>query len=185
MAYLGESGSFSESALWAYLEGQDPGEVDPVSCTSFEQIGNLMSAHMADAAIMPVESTQGGVVDEALKVIKRLELQTEGEYWLDVDLCLIGHPDADLSDIKTVFSHPIALRQCKDFLAEHDLEAKEGDDTASAVRELHGRDDPTEGAIASERAAFLYNMKILEPHVQDKKRANRTRFVWVRAKDAA
>lgn len=180
VAYLGESGSYSESALWAYLEGTPPEEVEPVSCASFEQIGNLVSSQMADAAILPVESTNGGKVNEAVEAIERWKLETAGEYWLDVDLCLIAHPGTKLDDVKVVYSHPIALRQCKDFLEKQGFDAKEWGDTASAVRELRDRDDPTEAAIASDRAAFLYNMEILARSIQDKKRPNRTRFVWVK-----
>lgn len=181
VAYLGESGSYSESALWAYLKETPPEEVDPISCTSFAQIGNLVSAHMADAAILPVESTNGGTVQEALDAIKQWHLQPEGEYWMDVDLCLIAHPGTKLEQVKTVYSHPIALRQCDQFLNEHGMEFKDWNDTASAVRELRDRDDPTEAALASERAAFLYNMQILARSVQNKQLPNRTRFVWVRS----
>jgi prephenate dehydratase len=102
-----------------------------------------------------------------------------GEYFLRVRHCLIGFPDVTLTEIKRVISHPQALGQCAGYLRELGVKTEPVYDTAGGVKMLKESGERTTAAIASKRAAEIYEMQILQETIEDNSE-NYTRFLEIR-----
>ncbi len=175
VAFQGEQGAYSEDALQAYFD-RAGSVAEPMACRTFAAVVRLVDRGEADFAFLPIENTLEGTVAEALTALLDSDLFIVGEVRFKIVHCLVGHPDAQIDEIQTVFSHPQALRQCRDFLGEHGLESRVAYDTAGSVREVKERGDPTEAAIASARAAEVHGMKVLRTGIQSRE-TNYTRFL--------
>jgi chorismate mutase/prephenate dehydratase len=133
----------------------------------------------ADYGMLPVENTTAGSINEAYDLLAQTSLTVVGEEVLRVEHCLVGMPDATLEDIRRVFSHPQALAQCSNFLSGlHDCAVQAFTDTAMSVQKVRDEADVHQAAVASERAATLYGLKILARNVENQK-GNFTRFMVV------
>lgn len=178
VAYQGEPGAYSEQALYAYL----PRAV-PVPCPGFDDAVAAVRDGRAEAAFLPVENTLVGPIQDALDAAGQGGLRVQGQYEMDIEHCLIGHPGVDLDEVKTAHSHPAALAQCAAFLHRYGIVPIAAADTAGAVREIKTRGDRTEAAVASALAADLHGMQVLARGIQDPG-VNRTRFVLWRCATA-
>lgn len=175
IAYQGEPGAYSDLAVRQYF-GPD---VDGVSCRSFPDVLQALRDGTCDHAMIPVENAIAGPVRMALDALDAVgdEVTTAGEHRLLIVLCLLGVPGAMLATVREVRSHPVALAQCRIFLARHPwLDVRGHEDTAGAAREVAETGDRTIGAIGSEMAAERYGLEILARGVQDVPH-NWTRFV--------
>lgn len=139
-----------------------------------------MNGH-ADFGVLPVENLIAGPVHESLDAMSRYEsIERVRELTLPVHLALLGLPGATVQGIRQILSHPVALRQCTEWLWAHRLiTVVEAPDTAGAARMVSIRRDPSVGAIASTWAAAHYGLVILTEGLEDRA-DNATRFVLVR-----
>ncbi len=175
IAYQGEPGAYSDLAVRQYF-GPD---VHGVPCRSFPDVLQALREGACERAMIPVENAIAGPVRMALDALAAVDndVTTVGEHRLLIVLCLLGVPGAMLATVKEVRSHPVALAQCRIFLARHPwLDVRGHDDTAGAAREVAETGDRTIGAIGSEMAAERYGLEILARGVQDVPH-NWTRFV--------
>ena len=131
IAFRGEPGAYSEQAVFEYF-----GEGEPVSCDSFDDIFDAVTSRECDAGIVPIENTLAGSIHQNYDLLMRNDLFIVGEYHLRVRHCLIVNPGAKMEQIRTVYSHPQALRQCADYLRRHKMKPEEGIDTAGSVKAL-------------------------------------------------
>lgn len=176
VAFQGESGTFSEDALLAFFEARGMRNTEPIPCASFEEAAEKVERGEAHYAFLPIENTMEGTVDEAADVILASDLFVVGEMRFKIDHCLVGHPGATLGSIKVAYSHPYALRQSRDFLRARGIEMRPTTDTAAAVREVKARGNLLEAAVASEKAAQLHGMHVVQSSIQAREN-NSTRFV--------
>ena len=139
-----------------------------------------MNGH-ADFGVLPLENLIAGPVHESLDAIERYaSIERVRELTLPVHLALLGLPGATVQRIRQVLSHPVALKQCTEWLWSHRLvTVVEAPDTAGAARMVSIRRDPSVGAIASTWAAAHYGLVILAEALEDRA-DNATRFVLVR-----
>jgi prephenate dehydratase len=175
VAYQGEPGAYSDLAVRQYFGP----EVQGVSCRSFPDVLQALRDGACEQAMIPVENAIAGPVRMALDALDAAgdQVITIGEHRLLIVLCLLGVPGAMLATVREVRSHPVALAQCRIFLARHPwLDVRGHDDTAGAAREVAETGDRTIGAIGSEMAAERYGLEILARGVQDVPH-NWTRFV--------
>ena len=129
--------------------------------------------------MLPVENTTAGSINEAYDLLAQTSLSVVGEEVLRVEHCLVGLQDATLDDIRRVYSHPQALAQCSNFLSGlHDCAVQAFTDTAMSVQKVRDEKDVHQAAVASERAAALYGLKVLARNVENQK-GNFTRFMVV------
>jgi prephenate dehydratase len=178
VAYQGEPGAYSDLAVRQYF-GAD---VEGVPCRSFPDALRAVLDGTCDRAMVPVENAIAGPVRMALDAIAATgeQLASVGEHRLLIVLCLLGVPGAMLATVREVRSHPVALAQCRIFLARHPwLDVHGHEDTAGAAREVAEAGDHGIGAIGSEMAAERYGLEILARGVQDVPH-NWTRFVVLR-----
>ena len=178
VAIQGERGSFSEQAALK-LFGAD---IELVPQRTFQTLFSSITSGEADYVLAPVANSIAGPVYASLDLMQRSPLVALDEVEIQIEQHLIGCPDATLTDIETVQSHPVALAQCKRFFAEHPrLKAIDADDTAGSVAEVVRRGDSTRAAIAGRRAAELYGASIIRASIQDRPE-NFTRFVLLAMK---
>ncbi|MCD2491708.1 chorismate mutase [Lacrimispora sp. NSJ-141] len=136
-------------------------------------------AGTADFAVLPIENSSAGSVSDVYDLLVKYDNYIVGETFVKVDHVLLGLPEAELSDIQTVYSHPQGLMQCSRFLEEHrELTKYSTSNTALSAKRVQEEKDITHAAIASEMAGSLYGLKVLDRNIMNS-RGNTTRFIVV------
>jgi len=173
VAFQGEAGAYSEQAVFNYF-----GQVETQPCESFDVVFEAVVAHACESALIPIENSLAGSIHQNYDLLLRHNLHIVGEYFLRVQHCLISLPDVKKSDIKKVISHPQALGQCAAYLRALDVKIEPVYDTAGSVKMLKAGGDRSTAAIASRRAAEIYQMQILQEGIEDDPE-NYTRFLAI------
>jgi prephenate dehydratase len=175
IAIQGELGSFSHDAA---LKLVPDATVVPTSLSA--DVFSALAEGAVDAAAIPIENSLAGPVAEHFDLLLEHDVQVERETLLRIRHNLIGMPGAALKQIHHVYSHPVALAQCRRFFASHPgMEAVAYYDTAGSVKQLMELRDRHAGAIASAKAAEVYRAEILAADIEDNAE-NYTRFFLVK-----
>jgi prephenate dehydratase len=178
VAFQGERGAFSEEAALKLL-GRD---IELVSKRTFAALYRSIDHGDADYVLAPVANSIAGPVQTSLDLLQQSALVALDEIEIQIEQHLIACRGATLTNLESVQSHPVALAQCKRFLAAHPrLKPITADDTAGSVAEIVQRADPTRAAIAGRRAAEIYGASIISESIQDEPE-NFTRFVLLSLK---
>lgn len=173
IAYQGEPGANSEAALLAYFGDQST----PVPCRTFEEVFGAVQVGECDFGMLPIENSLAGSIHHNYDLLLAYDLQIAGEYFLQVQHCLIALPGVALEDIRKIISHPQALAQCARFLHTlPEVVSEAAYDTAGSVRMILELGNPRIAAIASHRAAAVHGLPILMEQIEDHP-ANYTRFL--------
>ena len=176
IAIQGQIGSFHDIAAHLYFEGE---QVQLICCATFEEVYDCIRRDPTIIGMTAIENTIAGSLLRNYELLRDSGTTVVGEHKLHIRHCICCLPDDDWDTIDEVHSHPVALMQCRGFLAQHpSLKAVETEDTAGAaedimIRQLHGK-----AAICSADAARLHGMRILEDSIEDNKH-NFTRFLVV------
>jgi len=170
-AFQGAPGAFSHEAC---IELRPWDEHVPFD-TFAEAIAAVKSGD-CDCALIPIENSTIGVVEPAATLVAEAGLPIVGDAWRPIRMALMAIDGAVIEQIRTVASHPIALRQCARTLADMGFEIVEAFDTAGAAREVADLGDRTRAAIAPVAAAEVYGLTVLRNDLQDSDE-NRTLFV--------
>jgi len=181
IAFQGERGAFSEEAA-RRLCG-DRAQVLP--CASFEDLFRSLKEGRAAGAIVPIENTLAGSVHENYDHLVNFELPIVAETSVRIVHNLIALPGVKYSQIKRVYSHPVALNQCLDFFGKNpQMEKVKFYDTAGSVKMLAEERLTDAAAIASNVAAEIYGDRILRGSIESD-RQNFTRFFLLRTPNYA
>jgi len=172
VAFQGESGAYSEAAAYAYFGNG----ITTVPCPNFENVFNAVSAGDVTHAILPFENSLAGSIHRNYDLSLRHDLHIIGEYHLRVAHCLLALPGVTLEEVKEVHSHPQALAQCEKRLDTLGLTRVVAADTAGSARMLRETGRRDAAAIASRRAADVYDLEILAENFEDDP-TNYTRFL--------
>jgi len=173
VAFQGAQGAFSEEAAIKLL-GK---EVTLVPRPTFESLFEAINDHSADCILAPIENSLAGFVHACYDLLLDSQLYISGEVIIPIKHYLIGCPGSSFGEIKTVESHPVALDQCRRFLAANpQIRRIAAEDTAGSVARILEEGDQTRAAIAGKRAAERYGGAILREHLEDS-RENYTRFL--------
>ncbi|MCS6769361.1 MAG: prephenate dehydratase [Candidatus Caldarchaeum sp.] len=179
VAFQGERGAYSEEAIVSFF-----GEaVNAVPCKTIREVFKNTEARVVDYGVVPVENSIEGSVAETYDMFLNSSVKVSGEIILRIRHCLISLPETSLGDVKVVYSHPQALAQCRGFLTSLGVETVVTYDTAGSVKMIKEKGLKEAAAVASERAAALYGMKVLAKGVEDYGH-NYTRFLVISAKEA-
>lgn len=170
-AFQGAPGAFSHEAC---IELRPWDEHVPFD-TFAEAIAAVKSGD-CDCALIPIENSTIGVVEPAATLVAEAGLPIVGDAWRPIRMALMAIDGVEIAHIRTVASHPIALRQCAGKLAAMHVEIVEAFDTAGAAREVSELGDRTRAAIAPVAAAEVYGLTVLRNDLQDSDE-NRTLFV--------
>lgn len=143
---------------------------------SFYDAMQAVEKEEADFAVIPIENSSAGRVEEIYKLIPKMQLSIIGEHFQSINHALIACKGVDIKDLKTISSHPQALAQCVNNIKKLDLKPIENFDTAGSAKELEKTQDKTHGVIASSLSAEIYNLEVLDKHFSDYE-GNVTRFI--------
>lgn len=157
--------------------------VEVVECMSFDKVVENVLTKQTDAAIMAIENSIVGSIIPNYALIDNNQLHIIGEHYLDIQHHLMALPNQTLEDIEEVYSHPMALLQCKEFFKKHPhIKLIEDKDTAEVAQRIETNQLKNVGAIASQLASELFNLEIISRSIQTIKH-NETRFVVVQTKN--
>jgi len=145
-------------------------------CRSFTEIPELLNDGLVDGAVMAIENSLAGSILPNYALIDEFDLSIQGEVHFPIHHHLMGLEGQLLSDIKEVWSHPMALLQCRKFFREHrNIKLVEETDTAEVAKKIQEQQLMGIAAVASKAASEIYNLNIIENEIQTRKK-NYTRF---------
>jgi prephenate dehydratase len=161
-----------------------PNAVELMPLKSFQDVFYAAESGGVDFAVVPVENSIEGSVNEVYDLLLQTKkMGVTGEVYQRVRHCLIANKGARKNAIKQAYSHPQALAQCREYLQKHRMELMPAYDTAGAVKMIKESGTTDSAAIASRRAAELFDMQILDEGIEDRKN-NYTRFLVLSPKKA-
>ena len=176
VAIQGVKGSFHHIVSQQFFDKP----VDAIECLTFDRVVDSLITKECDAAIMALENSIVGSIIPNYALIDRYGLHVVGEHYLDIQHNLMALPNQCIEDIKEVYSHPMALLQCKEFFKQYpDIKLVEDKDTAEVAQRIHEKKLKGVGAVASVMAADIFELDILAASIQTIKH-NETRFVIVK-----
>lgn len=176
IAIQGLVGSFHDLAAHLYFEGE---QIQLVCCSTFEQVFAAVGQSPATIGMLAIENTIAGSLLHNYELLRDSGTVVVGEHKLHISHCICCLPEDDWDSITEVHSHPVALMQCRQFLAQHPaLKNVEGEDTAGSAKMIAEEQRRGWAAICHAEAARLYGLKILADHIEDNKH-NFTRFLVV------
>lgn len=178
VAYQGTDGAFSHQTAMRHFE-QRYDEVICIGFTRFDQAAEAVGKGDADVAMLPIENTTAGSINDTYDLLAEKDLFIIGEEILKVIHCLMAPKKVEIENIRRVLSHPQAIAQCSRYLATLPrCHVESYFDTAMAARKVKNDGDLSQAAIGSAYAAELYGLEILERDLANQKE-NYTRFVVV------
>mgnify|MGYP001410685413 FL=1 len=170
-SFQGVKGAYSE------LAGKNlyPNSIS-IPCKTFEEMFESVRKQDADVALVPIENSRAGRVADTQRLIPDSNLKIIGEYFLEINHCLVALPGASLNDIKRVHSHEQAITQCRNNIIKNKKEMVVSADTAGAAKQISELKNKEDAAISSQLAAETYSLEILIKNFQDSEN-NVTRFL--------
>lgn len=175
IVFQGTDGAYSQAAMQQYFCK----EVNSFHVQTFRDAMEAIEEGSADFAVLPIENSSAGVVNEVYDLLVEFENYIVGEIVLPINHALAGTEEASLETVKRVYSHPQALMQSYKYLDEHsDWQQIGVANTAVAAKKILEDRNPEQAAICSEHAAEIYGLKILERQINHNHN-NSTRFIVV------
>ncbi len=174
VVFQGADGAYSQAAMMQYF-----GEhITSLHVDTFRDAMSAIDEGSADFAVLPIENSTAGIVSEIYDLLVEFENYIVGEQIIKIEHCLLAVPGSDISDIKTVYSHPQSLMQSSKYLENHDWKQISMQNNAFAAKKVAEDKDVTQAAIASEHAAKIYGLEVLKKGVNQEGN-NSTRFIIV------
>lgn len=174
IAIQGIKGSFHDIAAHELFPGE---ELELVCCNTFEALFEAMKTDEEMLGLMAIENTIAGSLLHNYELLRDSGTTIVGEHKLHIEHSIMCLPNEDWADIREVNSHPVALMQCRNFLAQRPhLKVVEAEDTAGAAQTISSLQMHGHAAICHAGAAPLYGLKVLEHAIEDNKH-NFTRFL--------
>jgi len=176
VAIQGVSGAFHEIAARNFFDGE---EIEILPCITFKDLFEALADDESLLGIIAIENTIAGSLLQNHNLLKESGCLVVGEHKLRIEHCLVALPGQRIEDIDEVYSHPIALMQCEDFLDSHrHIKAIESEDTALSAKEIADKRILGRAAICSSLAAEKYGLEIIAKGIETNKR-NFTRFLII------
>ena len=175
VVFQGAEGAYSQMAMMQYF-GES---VNAYHVDTFREAMCSIEEGRADFAVLPIENSTAGIVSEIYDLLVEFENYIVGEQIIRIEHCLLGVPGAKQEQIRTVYSHPQSLMQSARYLNAHENWRQISmQNNAFAARRVIEDGDMSQAAIASEQAAKIYGLDILERGVNQADN-NSTRFIIV------
>ena len=174
VVFQGAEGAYSQAAMDKYF-GES---VNSFHVETFRDAMSAIDEGSADFAVLPIENSTAGIVNEIYDLLVEFENYIVGEQVIPIEHCLLALPGTKMEEIKRVYSHPQSLMQSTRYLSEHDWQQISMQNNAFAALKVAKDKDQTQAAIASEYAGQTYGLEILEKGINDSD-SNSTRFIIV------
>ena len=174
VVFQGAEGAYSQAAMDKYF-GES---VNSFHVETFRDAMSAIDEGSADFAVLPIENSTAGMVSEIYDLLVEFENYIVGEQIIKIEHCLLGLPGTDLSEVKTVYSHPQSLMQSARFLQGYDWRQISMQNNAFAAKKVKNDGDKTQVAVASEYAGKIYGLEVLQKGINQAEN-NSTRFIIV------
>jgi prephenate dehydratase len=175
VGFQGESGSYSEASARIQYPGPN---YSFVPFRSFRELFEGVESSTVDLAVVPIENSTEGSVNETYDLLVEKPLYVIGEIYQKIHHCLIINKNSSPDEISVIYSHPQALAQCRKYIQNRHLESVPMYDTAGSVKFIKETRNASAAAIASKHAAQIYDMKVVEEDIEDNSN-NFTRFLII------
>jgi prephenate dehydratase len=173
VAIQGIAASFHEVAAKTYFSES----IETVECLTFHRLCEALKNDEADYAVMAIENSIAGSILPNYFLLQEYHFSIVGELYIPIHMHLLALPGVKISDLKVIESHPMAIRQCTEFLHTlNGVEIRESDDTALSAKRVKEMKLKDTAAIANEFAAKRFGLKILDRRIETHKK-NFTRFL--------
>ena len=177
----GYEGSFHQVAAEQFF-GRD---VEVICCATFRDVIKIASSKKeSEGGVMAIENSIAGSILPNYNLLQKSNLRVTGEIYLHIRQNLLVNPGVKLEDIREVHSHPMAIQQCLQYLDKYDWKLIESEDTALSAKHIHQHRSKHIAAIASRRAAELFDLHMIAPNIHTMKN-NYTRFLVLQREDGA
>jgi prephenate dehydratase len=170
ISFQGERGAYSEAAARSFFAE----DIETVPLSTFADVLESTVSNNTDYSVLPVENSLEGSVGESYDLLYSTSLNAMGEIYHRIEHCLIGN--GKLEEIDTVYSHPQALGQCRDFIQKYHMKTVPTYDTAGSVKIIKELEKNNVSCIASKTASEIYNMPIVSENIANHLN-NYTRFL--------
>jgi len=170
VSFQGERGAYSEAASVSFFGD----EVNTIPCSTFADALKNTENDTSDYSVLPVENSLEGSVGESSDLLLATKLNVVGEIYHRIHHCLIG--TGSIGDIDTIYSHPQALGQCRQFIQKNSLKTIPSYDTAGSVKIIKDLNQNSVACIASSNAAKIFDVPVIQEGVEDNAN-NYTRFL--------
>lgn len=176
IAFLGPKGSYSHIAARAWAI-RDESQTVEVGCKIFQDIIQQTESGLADYAVLPLENTSSGSINDVYDLLQHTHLSIVAELPQPIDHCLLAKQAIPLEDITTIYSHPQPFQQCSQFISRFpDWKIEYTESTAAAMEKVAASQQQNCAALGSEAGGALYRLNVLERGLANQKQ-NITRFV--------
>ena len=173
VAIQGIAGSFHHQVAREYFGNR----VEVIECMSFQEVVKSLLTGASTQAVMAIENSIAGSILPNYALIDENDLCVTGEHYIPISMNLMAIPGQKMEHIKKVFSHPMALLQCKEFFKNYPhIKLIEDADTASVAKRIAENGSKSSGAVASKAASELFGLEILAKDIHTVK-SNSTRFL--------
>ncbi len=177
VSFQGERGAYSEAAAFSFF-GKN---IETVPLPTFAKVLAHTTNDITDYSVLPVENSLEGSVGESYDLLYSTPLNAVGEIYHKIEHCLIG--TGPLEKVDTVYSHPQALGQCRNFIQQHNIKTVPSYDTAGSVKIIKEIKKDNVASIASKSASEIYQVPIIKEGIADKPN-NYTRFLVLSKKQS-
>lgn len=174
VVFQGAEGAYSQMAMKAYF-GED---VNSFRVDTFRDAMSAIDEGSADFAVLPIENSTAGIVNEIYDLLVEFENYIVAEQIIKIEHCLLAVPGTKISEIETVYSHPQSLMQSARYLNSHGWQQISMQNNAYAAKKVADEQKISQAAIASELAGKIYGLEVLEKGINDSS-TNSTRFIVV------
>ncbi|WNP35670.1 bifunctional chorismate mutase/prephenate dehydratase [Enterobacter kobei] len=176
IAFLGPKGSYSHLAARQYAARHFEQFIES-GCAKFHDIFNQVETGQADYAVVPIENTSSGAINDVYDLLQHTSLSIVAEMTVPIDHCVLVSGTSSLDQIQTIYSHPQPFQQCSQFLNRYPhWKIEYCESTSAAMERVAQAQSPHVAALGSEAGGGLYGLQVLERNLANQTQ-NITRFI--------
>lgn len=176
IAFLGPKGSYSHLAARQYAARHFEHFIES-GCTKFAEIFHQVETGLADYAVVPIENSSSGGINDVYDLLQHTTLSIVGELSLPINHCVLACGTVDPQQIQTVYSHPQPFQQCSQYLSHYpQWKIEYTESTSAAMEKVAQANSPAIAALGSEAGGAIYGLQVIE-HCQANQPHNITRFL--------
>ncbi|WP_348769355.1 chorismate mutase [Buchnera aphidicola] len=166
-SFLGPKGTYSHIALSQY-EKQSLKKFVEKECVNFEEVIESVEKNESNYAILPIENSFSGPINEIFNILKEIKLFIIGEIYVHIDHCLLALEQVEFNIIKRIYSHPQPFKQCSNFINQFPhWKSTYTNSTADAIKKIIKYQKITNVALGSEIGNKIYGLKILRKNISN------------------
>lgn len=178
VAFLGDKGAYSYLATQKYFSRR-PGTLQEIGCEGFKEIFHQVESGSADYAVLPIENTSSGSINEVFDQLQHSDIAIVGELTLPVRHAILTRDEKDLKNINVLYGHPQVFQQCSHFLSTLGKVNKEFcDSTYHAMKQVSDSERFDIAAIGSAEGGEIYGLASIQDNIANQKE-NQSRFIVI------